>query len=237
MELSEPSSLLGPARPPRALQAILILGAGLFSLGYIVWAVAGWGFHGWRGFFESAPRDAVSLGLCLLFVGTFALGCNISAGRRDETANNWIFPVMGVIGLALGWVAPHDDRRNLHTFGGEPTACLGATLFLIGTVLRLAAVRALGARHSVWVAVQSGHALVTTGLYRFIRHPSYVGALLAVFGWALVFRSGPGLLLAVLIVPPILSRTRAEEQLLLAEFGEEYESYRRRTWRLLPYIY
>jgi protein-S-isoprenylcysteine O-methyltransferase Ste14 len=109
--------------------------------------------------------------------------------------------------------------------------------FWAGTFLRLGAVRTLGPRHSVWVAVQSDHSLVTTGLYRFIRHPSYVGALLAVFGWALSFRSGAGLLLAILIVPPILSRIRAEEHLLLAEFGDEYQTYQRRTWRLLPFVY
>ncbi|HEY2587535.1 MAG TPA: isoprenylcysteine carboxylmethyltransferase family protein [Tepidisphaeraceae bacterium] len=237
MELSRPTSLPLPARPTRGPQAILILGAALFSLGYIAWAVAGWGWHDWRGFFDGVPRDVVSAGIVLLFVGTFSLGCNVSAGRRDEAANNWIFPVMLAVGLALGWVAPHNDHRNLHTVGGDPIAYLGAIFFLLGTILRLAAVRTLGPRHSVWVAVQSDHALVTTGLYRFVRHPSYVGALLAVFGWALAFRSGPGLLLATLIVPPILSRIRAEEQLLLAEFGDAYQTYQRRTWRLVPFVY
>ena len=221
----------------RSLKLLLVGGALLFSLGYVALTLAGWGWRDWRGCFDSPARTCVCAGVVALFVGTFLFGCNVSLGRRDHAANNWIFPVMLVVGLALGWTCGHDDRRNLHVIGGQRVANLGAILFLIGAVLRIAAVRTLGPRHSVWVAVQDDHLLVTTGLYRFIRHPSYVGALLAVFGWALAFRSGAGLLLALLIVPPILSRIRAEENLLLAEFNQQYRDYQQRTWRLLPLIY
>jgi protein-S-isoprenylcysteine O-methyltransferase Ste14 len=56
------------------------------------------------------------------------------------------------------------------------------------------------------VAVQPAHRLKTDGVYRFVRHPSYLGALLAMAGWTLVFRSGPGLLLALLMIPFVLVR-------------------------------
>lgn len=218
-------------------QALLIAGALAFSLSYVAWALIGWGWHDWRGFVDGIPRDVACASVVALFVGTFALGCNISTGRRDETGNNWIFPFMLVVGLAMGWLAPHDDRRGLRILGGDGLAYVGAAFLLAGTVLRLAAVRTLGSRHSVWVAVQADHRLVTTGLYRFVRHPSYVGALLAVFGWAVAFRSGSGLLLAMGIVPPILSRIRAEERLLVAEFGDAYRAYQSRTWCLVPLVY
>jgi protein-S-isoprenylcysteine O-methyltransferase Ste14 len=57
------------------------------------------------------------------------------------------------------------------------------------------------------------------------------------FGWALAFRSGVGVLLAVLTLVPLVARIRAEEALLQSQFGEEYDTYRARTWRLLPGIY
>jgi len=72
---------------------------------------------------------------------------------------------------------------------------------------------------------------------RLFRHPSHAGALLTLFGWALTFRSGMGLILAATMVLPLVSRMTAEENLLIAEFGEEYENYRRRTWRLIPLVY
>jgi protein-S-isoprenylcysteine O-methyltransferase Ste14 len=215
----------------------LTLGALIFSLSYIVLALMGWGWTDWRGFFASPARTGVCLGMIVLFVGTFALGCNVRTGRRDEPANNWIFLPMLLVGLAMGWLPPHQDRRDVWTLGGNPVAYLGLLLFWLGVLFRLGAVRTLGPRHSVWVAVQEGHGLVKTGLYRFVRHPSYVGALLAVFGWALAFRGAAGLLLGMLMVPPILSRIKAEEELLISEFGSAYQDYQQRTWRLVPGVY
>ena len=61
--------------------------------------------------------------------------------------------------------------------------------------------------------------------------------MMTVAGWALVFRSWVGLIIAVLFVPIILGRIRAEEQLLASQFGAEYEAYRARTSRLIPGVY
>ncbi len=72
---------------------------------------------------------------------------------------------------------------------------------------------------------------------RIIRHPSYLGLLLGLFGWALVFRSAIGVLVSLLLVPQLVARMNSEEALLESEFGARYSEYRRRTWRLLPYLY
>ena len=56
-------------------------------------------------------------------------------------------------------------------------------------------------------------------------------------GWALAFRSGLGLLLAALTLIPLIARIHAEEALLLKHFGDEYEAYCARSWRLLPGLY
>ena len=218
-------------------QSLLVVGALLFSVLYIALAVYGWGWHSWRAYFHNPPRAVVSAAMAALFGGTFLFGCNVSTGRREEPGNNWIFLPMLLVGLLLGWLPPHADRYNLWTFGGPPVRYVGLGMFVAGTALRIGAVRVLGPRHSVWVAVQDGHRLVTAGLYRLIRHPSYAGALLALFGWPLAFRSWVGVLLALLIVFPIVSRMKAEEDLLVQEFGEEYVAYKHRTRRLIPFIY
>jgi protein-S-isoprenylcysteine O-methyltransferase Ste14 len=95
----------------------------------------------------------------------------------------------------------------------------------------------LGHRFSGLVAIQPGHTLVTSGIYRIIRHPSYLGLLIGTLGWGLAFRSGVGLLLTALIIPPLIARIRAEERLLRTEFGAEYDAYRARTSRLIPGLY
>jgi protein-S-isoprenylcysteine O-methyltransferase Ste14 len=61
--------------------------------------------------------------------------------------------------------------------------------------------------------------------------------LVIALGWALAFRSGAGLLLAALTVIPLIARIHAEEALLRAQFGHEYEAYCAHTWRLVPGVY
>ncbi len=70
-----------------------------------------------------------------------------------------------------------------------------------------------------------------------IRHPSYLGLVVSSLGWALAFRSTVGVLLTALTIVPLVARISAEEKLLRAQFGDAYDAYRRRTWRLIPRIY
>src|ERR1035441_7348689 len=101
----------------------------------------------------------------------------------------------------------------------------GAAVFSVGCGVRMWPVFVLGNRFSGLVAIQPGHALVTTGIYGVIRNPSYLGLLINSLGWGLAFRSGVGVLLTALIVPPLFARIRAEERLLRSQFGGAYEAY------------
>jgi protein-S-isoprenylcysteine O-methyltransferase Ste14 len=103
--------------------------------------------------------------------------------------------------------------------------------------LRIWPVFVLGRRFSGLVAIQPGHELVTDGIYGVIRHPSYLGMIILMLGWALAFRSVPGVILAALLIPPLLARIRSEEALLRSQFGDQYDAYCRRTSRLIPGIY
>jgi protein-S-isoprenylcysteine O-methyltransferase Ste14 len=95
----------------------------------------------------------------------------------------------------------------------------------------------LGHRFSGLVAIQPGHTLVTGGVYGVIRNPSYLGLLINSLGWGLAFRSGVGVLLTALLIPPLLARIGAEERLLRSQFDGEYDIYCARTSRLIPWLY
>jgi protein-S-isoprenylcysteine O-methyltransferase Ste14 len=161
----------------------------------------------------------------------------VSPGEREDRSNRWVLLPIIVIGLASAFVAAWTDRIGFWTIDGEATRWLGVALLALGGTLRIAPVFILGNRFSGLVAIQPGHTLVTTGLYARIRHPSYLGLLVSALGWALAFRSGVGVLLALLLVPPVIARMNSEEALLASRFGEEYEAYRSRTSCLVPVLY
>jgi protein-S-isoprenylcysteine O-methyltransferase Ste14 len=198
-------------------------------------AILAWG--GFRAFFSHSALAALfGVLLALSVVAVFA-GGNISSGVREDRSNRWVITVFAAIGLLDAYLPALTDRLEFWTIDHETIRWCGVILFAIGGTLRLWPVFVLGRRFSGLVAIQPGHALLTTGIYRFIRHPSYFGLLLTMFGWGLAFRSGVGLLLAAMLVPPLVSRMNSEEALLKSEFGAEYENYRSRTFRLIPGIY
>ena len=195
------------------------------------------GFGGAAAFFANPARVALTLVGLALFVAAFFAGGSLSAGEREDRGNRWVIGAFAIVGLLIGYTPALSDRYDILTIDGEVVRWIGVALFAIGGALRLAPVFALGRRFSGLVAIQTDHRLVTDGIYRFIRHPSYLGLIVNTVGWALAFRSIIGILLAVLVIPIVVARIRAEEALLLSHFGAQYEAYRARTWRIVPGLY
>lgn len=111
-------------------------------------------------------------------------------------------------------------------------AGLGAALVL-GTVW---AFRSLGRNITSSVVTRVDHALVTTGPYRWVRHPLYAAGLLLHVALALLLSSWLVALAGLATLGFILPRIRREEEHLAARFGEAYQEYRRRTGALIPRI-
>jgi protein-S-isoprenylcysteine O-methyltransferase Ste14 len=205
------------------------------TIAYLALGVIGEG--GLAAFFSHRALIAVAVAtLAMSAVAPFTKG-NLNSGVREDRANRWVIGAFGVIGLAVGYVPALTDRMGFLTLGGEALRWFGVALFVVGGALRMAPVFALGERFSGLVAIQPRHELVTGGLYRFIRNPSYLGLLVNSLGWALAFRSSVGIALTALLLPPLVARIRAEEALLSEHFGAQYDAYRARTWRLVPGLY
>ncbi len=207
----------------------------LGALAYLGLAI--WGRGGFAAFFAHSALTLVAMATLLMVVASLYTEVNLSSGEQEDRGNRWVLPVFGVIGLLSGFLPAYCDRLDVWTFGGEGLRWLGALLFTVGGALRLWPVFILGRRFSGLVAIQSGHSLVTEGLYRHLRNPSYLGLLVNATGWALAFRSGVGLLLAAVTLVPLIARIHAEEALLRQHFGQPYEDYCARSWRLLPGVY
>ena len=79
--------------------------------------------------------------------------------------------------------------------------------------------------------------LVTTGVYRYIRHPLYLGEFCRNIGIPLFFNSLMRLIIILLGNLFLLIRVGIEEEMLVEEFGDEYREYMKRTKRLIPLLY
>jgi protein-S-isoprenylcysteine O-methyltransferase Ste14 len=202
---------------------------------YLGLAVLGWG--GFAAFFSHPALIALTIAVFALSGVALFAGGNLSPGVREDRANRWVLVPFAVIGLLDAYLPAWADRKDFLTLDGDATRWLGVVLFVAGGALRLWPVFVLGNRFSGLVAIQPGHTLVTAGIYGVIRHPSYLGLLVNSLGWGLAFRSGIGVLLTALLIPPLLARIRAEERLLRAQFGAVYEDYCARTSRLIPGVY
>jgi protein-S-isoprenylcysteine O-methyltransferase len=155
---------------------------------------------------------------------------------QDRGSHLWLWAV--ILGsIIAGHLAAlsHVGPRFLPSL---PWRWFGAGLFTAGAAFRWWAIVHLGRFFSVDVAIAHDHQVVDTGPYRLVRHPSYTGLLLQCAGLGVVL--GTALSLFVIIVPTFLvlvHRIRVEERALLANFGDFYASYTRRTKRLLPGVF
>ncbi len=119
-----------------------------------------------------------------------------------------------------------------------PTQITGLVILGLGILIRSIAIAQLGRFHTPNVAVLADHEVMERGLYRRIRHPSYLGALIAFLGFSLALGNWLSLLVIMsLSILIYLFRIHEEEAALRAALGERYVSYCRRTKRLIPGVY
>lgn len=117
-------------------------------------------------------------------------------------------------------------------------ALLGLIIFATGVAIRWTAILQLSKEFTVDVAVSKKHQLHTTGMYKYVRHPSYLGLLLICLGLSIAMNSIISLLIVSLpILFVTLYRIQIEESILRVEFGQVYENYMQTTHRIIPKIY
>jgi protein-S-isoprenylcysteine O-methyltransferase Ste14 len=134
---------------------------------------------------------------------------------------------------------------TLLMFSGRSEASIAMLLALSGCVLAVAGaalvLRSRAELGPAWSFVPKADqvtGLVTTGPYRLVRHPIYLGLVVLSLGQALAFGSWLGCLIVLVgIIPTFAWRARAEETLLSRTFGERYALYCRQTKMIIPYLF
>ncbi|MBW4038850.1 MAG: isoprenylcysteine carboxylmethyltransferase family protein [Acidobacteria bacterium] len=150
-----------------------------------------------------------------------------------------MFVLWGVIFSAIyagEWIGAVYRPSAMHA--GHWLSVVAVVLLAVGVAIRWTAILTLGKSFSVNVAIHATQTLHKTGLFRYMRHPSYTGMLVIFLAMGLATRNWLGL--AIIVVFPLVAllyRMHVEEAALAGAFGTDYAEYSRSTKRLIPGIY
>jgi len=110
----------------------------------------------------------------------------------------------------------------------------GVVVCALGVGLLAWTLRGLGTNLTDTVVTRRAHTLVTHGPYRWVRHPFYDAVAMFILAVALMAANWFVFVAGVVVFALLALRTRTEEAMLLARFGEPYRAYRQRTGRFVP---
>ena len=159
------------------------------------------------------------------------------ADSRDGLATRLLLPILGLVSLSpLVWLIRPDWLSGAAVplpdwlrWGGVLAAVAGVTLLAW-------AHQALGANFSTMLTLQSRHQLISSGPYRFVRHPMYSAILLWDLGVALMAANAVVFALPLMFALFFALRVAPEERLMADAFGDTFYSYCQRTGRFVPRI-
>ena len=181
----------------------------------------------------------------LLFYGWFASEILVGILKRTKRSGGkvqdrgsltilWIVIATSI--TACQWIS---ETHAPNMFGGANALKIAGVIVLLAALaIRWTAIFTLGKSFSSNVAIQDSQQIVRAGLYRFVRHPSYLGLLLAFLAVGLHSRNW--ISFAIVLVAPtvaLLYRIHVEEAALAEAFGADYAAYSKTTKRLVPGVY
>ena len=146
---------------------------------------------------------------------------NLSSNQRFLLSI--LVPSLYTLPLIIAFLGP----KNFG-FGYDNLVYLGLSIGVVGLIFWILAMLALGSSFSVLPGVDR---LVTSGVYRYFRHPIYIGIVLTLSGLFLACGSKICLIYVITIVVPLnIFRARSEEKFLREQFGDAYQKYRAITY-------
>ncbi len=159
-----------------------------------------------------------------------------------STIGLFVIIALGFIATAFdptGFVARSGGTIHAQSLTGVNQAlfAIGLVLIIVGSVIRIVAIATLRRNFSGALRIRADHTLVKNGIYKHMRHPAYLGAILLFAGIPVMLSSLLGLLAMLPLVPYLAHRIRLEERMLIERFGKDYEEYMRSSKRLIPFVY
>jgi protein-S-isoprenylcysteine O-methyltransferase Ste14 len=157
-----------------------------------------------------------------------------ASGDADRNSTRLV-----LLAYVTAFVAPFllDTSGVGATQSGSALAWLGVVIAGTGLGIRVWSMRVLGRDYTRSLRTRAAQSVIDRGPYRYVRHPGYLGSILVWFGSRLAVNWLVALATAVALLSVYAYRINAEERMLGDHFGDSYEAYRTRSWRLVPFVW
>lgn len=163
---------------------------------------------------------------------------SLKAGEDDKSSTFYLSRVFALNAIILfcGFVLNHYSIAIIFT--DSKFAFIGIIIMIIGLAIRITATQTLQSYYTRTLKIQANQKIIDCGLYKYLRHPGYLGVTMLWTGGGLASNNYLVLIFVTLLTLIVYHyRIRSEEMMLIDAFKEDYINYQKRTWKIFPFIY
>ncbi len=187
------------------------------------------------------PKIIIIIAVSYLY-GFFEILMNLRQRRKSASTTSgdrsslwWLYGLI-TLGYALSFSIGATKFGRIYHW--NTLFAIGMVLFAIGLMIRIHSILALKQYFTYSVAKVADHKIIDTGLYKFIRHPGYLGQLMIFLGISISISNWLSVLVMMIFVTSgYLYRIKVEERFMSEQLGADYLNYQERTKRIVPMIY
>lgn len=136
-----------------------------------------------------------------------------------------------VSGISTGYFLIVTERVNLYFH------ITGLLIFVAAFLMRRVSINTLGDSYNYSIEIGPENQLVTSGVYSLVRHPIYLFYIVEMIAFLFIRFNYISLITLILVIVTTFYRINREDKLLAAVFKKEFETYRNKTKKLIPFIY
>ena len=156
--------------------------------------------------------------------------------KTDDKNSLWVLYGLITVGYFLSFAIGVTKIGRIHSWNTFFAA--GMALFAAGLLIRLLSIATLKRFFTYSVAAVQEQKIIDTGVYKYIRHPGYLGQLVIFLGISISISNGLSIL--AMMIPVACGyayRITVEEKFMEVQFGSEYQDYQKRTKKIIPFVY
>jgi len=187
------------------------------------------------------PKIIIIIAISYLY-GFFEVFMNIRQRSKSNITTSrdksslWLLYSLITVGYALSFSIGATKIGRIYYW--DTFFAIGMMLIVIGFIVRIHSILTLKQFFTYSISKVENHKIIETGLYKFIRHPGYLGQLIIFIGISTSISNWLSIL--VMMIPITLGylyRIKVEEKFMVEQLGEDYLNYQERTNRIIPMLY